>query len=85
MKLKFCQLISKLCPISRAPGLKHHKTQEGIRTVVLEIKDKDDDEVEIPSIVQKKTDHWPLTIDKTRLLQTNALYQVKSSEPLGEK
>ena len=52
-------LLIILCPIYRVPGLKpHNKTQEDIwaeiseKINIREIKDIDDDEVEIPAMVQ---------------------------------
>ena len=65
---------SKVClstyVLYRVSGLKpHNKTQEDIwaEMFIREIKDIDDDEVEIPAMDKYKIDHWPLTKKKTWL------------------
>ena len=60
-------LLFNLCPIYRVPGLKPHKRPWRIfeqKCFIREIKNIDDDEVEIPARVQYKTDRWPLTKNK---------------------
>ena len=60
-------LLFNLCPIYRVPGLKPHKRPRRIfeqKCFIREIKNIDDDEVEIPARVQYKTDRWPLTKNK---------------------
>ena len=75
--------------IYKVIGLKHHNNTKTTvyekKCYIREIMDIDDDEVEIPSMVQTKTDQWPLTENKTRLLHTNVLCQIKSPEPKGGK
>ena len=45
---------------------------------IREVKDVDDDEVEISIMIQKKSNyHWPRTDNKTWLLQTNLLCQIR--------
>ena len=49
-----------------------------------EIQDIDGDQVEIPYMVNEKIDPWPQTKNKTWLLQTNVLCQMKSSKSQGK-
>ena len=51
---------------------------------IREVKDVDDDEVEISIMIQKKSNyHWPRTDNKTWLLQTNLLCQIEVSHGDG--